>query len=161
MIRAFQAKDLVQLLEIYNYYVLHSNVTFDDEELSLEAFQKKVHRINSEYPFLIFEEDGHILGYAYGSKFRPKPAYQNTVESTIYLKYSVKGKGIGTMLYSKLIGVLKQKNFHIVLGVLTLPNDASEKLHKKLGFKKVAHLNEVGLKFKQWHDVGIYQLKLN
>ncbi|TXG38897.1 GNAT family N-acetyltransferase [Seonamhaeicola maritimus] len=161
MIREFQLEDTQQLLDIYNYYVLNSVVTFDDKELSFEQFTEKVNKINAEYPFLVFEENNEILGYAYGSRFRPKPAYQNTVESTIYLKHSIQGKGIGTKLYSKLIEVLKQQKLHIVLGVLTLPNEASVKLHEKLGFKKVAHLEEVGLKFGKWQDVGVYQLKLS
>ena len=160
MIREFHPKDTQQLLEIYNYYVLNSVVTFDDEVLSLEVFTEKVNRINSVYPFIVFEENNEILGYAYGSKFRPKPAYQNTTESTIYLKHTDQGKGIGTKLYSRLIALLREQEFHIVLGVLTLPNKASVKLHEKLGFKKVAHLEEVGLKFNKWHDVGIFQLKL-
>jgi phosphinothricin acetyltransferase len=120
-----------------------------------------VNAINSEYPFIVFEEDNEILGYAYGSRFRPKPAYQNTVESTIYLKHSVQNKGIGTKLYSELIELLRQQRFHVVLGVLTLPNKASERLHEKLGFQKVALLEEVGLKFGEWQDVGVYRLKLS
>lgn len=161
MIRRFKPEDIPKLLHIYNYYVLNSVVTFDDKALSLETFTEKVNGINSEYPFIVFEEENTILGYAYGSRFRPKPAYQNTVEATIYLKHSIQGKGIGTQLYSRLIELLKKRKFHIVLGVLTLPNEASEKLHEKLGFKKVAHLKEVGLKFGAWHDVGMYQLSLS
>ena len=161
MIRDFQTQDIQQLLYIYNHYVLHSAVTFDDKLLSLETFTEKVNKINSEYPFIVFEENNQILGYAYGSQFRPKPAYKNTVESTIYLRHSAIRKQIGTKLYTRLIELLREQKFHIVLGVLTLPNEASEKLHEKLGFKKVAHLNEVGFKFGKWQDVGVYQLKLN
>ncbi|WP_299550118.1 GNAT family N-acetyltransferase [Seonamhaeicola sp.] len=161
MIREFQPKDTQQLLDIYNYYVLNSVVTFDDKVLSFETFHEKVTRINSEYPFIVFEENNTILGYAYGSRFRPKPAYKHTVESTIYLKHTAQGRGIGTALYAKLIALLKEEKFHIVLGILTLPNKASEKLHVKLGFKKVAHLEEVGLKFGAWQDVGVFQLKLS
>ncbi|WP_406684175.1 GNAT family N-acetyltransferase [Seonamhaeicola sp. MEBiC1930] len=159
MIREFRQEDTQQLLDIYNHYVLNSTATFDDEVLSFEEFTKKVNRINSEYPFIVFEENHELLGYAYGSKFRPKPAYSNTVESTIYLKHTAQGKQIGTKLYSYLIKLLNEQGFHVVLGVLTLPNEASVKLHEKLGFKKVAHLKEVGLKFGDWQDVGFYQLK--
>ncbi len=95
-----------------------------------------------------------------GSKFRPKPAYNQTVESTVYVKHGVHGKQIGTQLYADLLALLKRDNFHIVLGVLTLPNDASVKLHEKFGFKQVAHLKEAGLKFDKWHDVGFWQLTL-
>ncbi|TYA71449.1 GNAT family N-acetyltransferase [Seonamhaeicola marinus] len=161
MIRAFQEKDIQELLDIYNYYVLNSVATFDDVALSFETFSDKVTRINSEFPFLVYEDEGKLSGFAYGSKFRPKPAYKNTVELTVYVANNAHGKGIGTKLYEELIAELKTQNYHIALGALTLPNTASEKLHEKLGFKKVAHLSEVGLKFGKWQDVGMYQLKLN
>ncbi|MFD1162452.1 MULTISPECIES: GNAT family N-acetyltransferase [Hwangdonia] len=158
MIRPFHIKDTQTLLDIYNYYVLNSIVTFDIEPLSIEAFTEKTNAINQTYPFLVFEENNVILGYAYGSKWRPKPAYNHTVESTVYVKHGAHGKKIGTKLYTELLRLLKQENYHVVLGGLTLPNEASVQLHEKFGFKQVAHFKEVGLKFNQWLDVGFWQL---
>ncbi len=160
MIRKVKIEDAQQLLDIYNYYVENSIVTFDLEPLSLNTFQEKMTRICKAYPFIVFEENNEILGYAYGSKFRPKPAYKYTVESTVYVKHNKHGKHIGTKLYTELLKLLKQEKFHIVLGVLTLPNDTSIKLHEKFGFIQIAYFNEVGLKFEKWQDVGIWQLKL-
>ncbi|TGV04455.1 GNAT family N-acetyltransferase [Flavivirga rizhaonensis] len=159
MIRHLNLNDTEELLDIYNYYVLNSIVTFDDVALSLETFKDKITRINKDYPFIVFEENNEILGYAYGSKWRPKPAYKHTVESTVYVKHSVLGKQIGTKLYTALLSQLKEQNYHIVLGGLTLPNDASVKLHEKFGFNQVAHFKEVGLKFGKWLDVGFWQLR--
>lgn len=159
MIRPLNLNDTEELLDIYNYYVLNSIVTFDDEALSLDTFKDKITHINADYPFIVFEENNDILGYAYGSKWRPKPAYKHTVESTVYVKHGVLGKQIGTKLYTELLSQLKQQNYHAVLGGLTLPNDASVKLHEKFGFKQVAHFKEVGLKFGKWLDVGFWQLK--
>ena len=158
MIRNVQIEDAQQLLDIYNYYVVNTVVTFDLEPLSLDVFKERITTVSSDYPFLVYEENSEILGYAYGSKFRPKPAYNNTVESTVYLKHGYQGKQIGSKLYEELLYLLKQKNTHVVLGVLTLPNQASVKLHEKFGFKEVAHLKEVGLKFGEWQDVGFWQL---
>lgn len=160
MIRSLNVNDAEELLDIYNYYVLNSIVTFDDEALSLDTFKDKITRINVDYPFIVFEENNEILGYAYGSKWRPKPAYKHTVESTVYVKHDVLGKQIGSKLYTELLTQLKEQNYHIVLGGLTLPNDASVKLHEKFGFKQVAHYKEVGLKFDKWLDVGFWQLTL-
>lgn len=160
MIRAVTIHDSQDLLEIYNYYVLNTAVTFDIEPLTLKAFETKLIRIESEYPFLVFEEHNEILGFAYGSRFRPKPAYNNTVESTVYVKHTVHGKQIGTKLYAALLDKLKQTSLHTVLGVLTIPNKASVKLHEKFGFKQVAELREVGLKFGKWQNIGIWQLHL-
>ena len=158
MIRNVQIEDAQQLLDIYNYYVVNTVVTFDLEPLSLDVFKEKITTVSADYPFLVYEENSEILGYAYGSKFRPKPAYNNTVESTVYLKHGYQGKQIGSKLYEELLYLLKQKNTHVVLGVLTLPNQASVKLHEKFNFEKVAHLKHAGLKFGEWQDVGFWQL---
>ncbi len=158
MIRPFDIKDIKVLLDIYNYYVLNTIVTFDIKVLSLETFTEKVNHINAKYPFIVFEENGNILGYAYGSKWRPKPAYNHTVESTVYVKHGEHGKQIGSKLYTELLSLLKQENYHVVLGGLTLPNEASVRLHEKFGFKQVAHFKEVGKKFDKWLDVGFWQL---
>ena len=160
MIRSLHENDFKELLEIYNYYVVNTAVTFDIEPLSIDAFNDKVNRIKVDYPFLVYLENNEILGFAYGSRFRPKPAYDFVVESTVYVRYNAHGKQIGTKLYAELLQLLKQKKLHTVLGVLTIPNDASIKLHEKFGFKQVANLEEVGFKFGRWHNVGIWQLKL-
>ncbi|GGK17279.1 N-acetyltransferase [Yeosuana aromativorans] len=160
MIRSVKISDAQSILDIYNHYVLNTVVTFDLEVLSLNDFKAKINSIVPQYPFLVYEENNEILGYAYCSKFRPKPAYNQTVESTVYVKQGEHGKQIGTRLYAELLRLLKLDNYHVVLGVLTLPNENSVKLHEKFGFKQVAHLKEVGLKFGTWQDVGIWQLTL-
>ena len=160
MISSLHENDIKELLEIYNYYVVNTAVTFDVKPLSIDAFNDKVNRIKVDYPFLVYLENNEILGFAYGSRFRPKPAYDFVVESTVYVRYNAHGKQIGTKLYAELLQLLKQKKLHTVLGVLTIPNDASIKLHEKFGFKQVANLEEVGFKFGRWHNVGIWQLKL-
>ena len=161
MIRPVKIDDAQALLNIYNYYVLHSVVTFDVVPLTMAMFMNKLNRINADYPFIVYEENNEILGYAYGSRFRPKPAYDYAVESTVYVKHDCHGKQIGTKLYAALLKQLKAMDLHTVLGVLTIPNDASIKLHEKFGFKQVAVLQEVGLKFGEWQNIGIWQLKLN
>jgi len=161
MIRKASLADASALLEIYNYYVIHTTVTFDEAAVSLSDFTKKIDDILKAYPFFVFEENNEILGFTYASKFRPKPAYNYTVESTVYVKHGVHGKKIGTQLYATLIAALKEQKFKSVLGVLTIPNPASIKLHEKFGFTQVAHLKEVGFKFDTWLDVGIFQLKIN
>ncbi|MFL1012771.1 GNAT family N-acetyltransferase [Flavisericum labens] len=160
MIRPLHSNDVRALLEIYNYYVKHSVVTFDDKPLSLKIFEEKINHVLAEYPVLVFEDNNEILGYAYGSKFRPKPAYKNTVETTVYVKHNAHRKQIGSKLYAELLQLLKQQKFHVALGVLTLPNHASIKLHQRFNFTQVAHFNEVGYKFGKWLDVGVFQLKL-
>jgi len=158
LIRKVRIEDAQQLVDIYNYYVINSVVTFDDIPFKATFFESKINSISSQYPFYVFEENNEILGYAYANKWRLKPAYKHTVESTIYLKKSATGKQIGTKLYSYLLSKLKEQNYHVVIGGLSLPNDASIKLHEKFGFKKAAHFKEVGLKFGKWIDVAFWQL---
>ncbi len=160
MIRPIHYTDAQQLLNIYNYYVINTDVTFDLEPTPLKVFQEKIHSISKDFPFIVYEENNEILGYAYAGKFRERPAYNHTLESTVYVKSSAHGKQIGSKLYAELIAQLKQTNCRVVLGVLTLPNDASVKLHEKFGFELVGHLKEVGFKFNTWLDVGIFELKL-
>ncbi|MBD0823899.1 GNAT family N-acetyltransferase [Aestuariibaculum marinum] len=160
MIRPVNYADAQQLLNIYNYYVINTDVTFDLEPTSLKAFQEKLHSITKDYPFIVYEENGEILGYAYAGKFRERPAYNSTLESTVYVKHNQHGKQVGSKLYTELLSQLKQTDCRVVLGVLTLPNEASVKLHEKFGFEKVGHLKEVGFKFNTWLDVGIFELKL-
>ncbi|MCF6280307.1 MAG: N-acetyltransferase family protein [Flavobacteriaceae bacterium] len=160
MIRDFQLDDIEQLVRIYNYYINNTVITFDRIPFTVDDFKQKIKSIYKKYPFIIFEENNEILGFAYGSSWRAKPSYKHTAESTIYLKNGVLGKGIGTKLYTELLQQLKQQKFHTIIGGLTLPNGASIKLHEKLGFKKAAHFKEVGRKFDQWYDVAFWQLTL-
>lgn len=160
MIRPVTIEDAQQLVDIYNYYVLNTVVTFDDVPFTVEAFKEKIETIYKTYPFFVFEENNKILGYAYANKWREKPAYKHTVESTVYLHEKAVGKQIGSKLYTELLKHLKDQNYHVIVGGLTLPNDASVKLHEKFGFKQVAHYKEVGLKFDKWLDVGFWQLTL-
>lgn len=158
MIRAVTLNDAKQLAAIYNHYVLNTVVTFDDVPFSEEEFRHKIAGIVSNYPFFVFEEGAKILGYAYANKWREKPAYRHTVESTVYVHHEAQGQQIGYKLYAQLLNYLKAQECHVVVGGLTLPNEASVKLHEKFGFKQVAHFKEVGLKFNRWLDVGFWQL---
>lgn len=160
MIRDVNIKDAKDLVNIYNYYVVNSIVTLDLIPFSILDFEEKINSISKKFPFIVFEVQNEVLGYAYANTFRTKPAYKNTVELTVYLKYTELGKQIGKKLYSELLQQLKIQNYHVVIGGLTLPNDASIKLHETFGFEKVAHFKEVGYKFDKWHDVGFWQLKL-
>lgn len=161
IVRNVHINDAQQLVDIYNYYVLHTVTTFDDVPLQPNAFEEKITSINAGFPFIVFEQSGEILGYAYAGKWRLKPAYKNTVEITVYLKNGESGKQIGTKLYTELIKQLKAKRIHAVIGGMTLPNAASVRLHENFGFKHVAQFKEVGLKFGKWQDVGFWQLILN
>jgi len=138
MIRQIKISDIEKILPIYNFHVENTLVTFDLIPLTVEQYAEKVLRIANEFPFLVFEDNNNkILGYAYASKWRPKSAYNQTVESTVYISNNAKGKQLGTKLYTELIKRLKEKDYKVVIGGISLPNEPSIKFHEKFGFEKV------------------------
>lgn len=162
MIRPVQLIDARQITPMYNHYIETSAVTFEEVPVTREEMEQRIQRIHfeKEYPFIVFEERGEIVGYAYATQFRERVAYRFTVESTVYVHPDHFGKGIGKQLYQELLILLKSGGYHSVMGVITLPNEASVKLHEQCGFKKAGHFTEVGFKFNQWMDVGYWELIL-
>lgn len=161
MIRSVTLEDAREIAEIYNYYVLNSCVTFEELEFSAEEMRGRIEATNLKFPWLVFEKDSEILGYAYATMWKPRSAYKHTVESTVYLKKEATKNGIGSLLYAALIDQLTDLGFHAVIGGISLPNEASIALHEKFGFEKIAQFKEVGYKFKKRIDVGYYELLIN
>ena len=156
MIREAHVSDAAAIAEIYNYYILNTIVTFELDPITSIDIAKRMVTYKKIGPYLVYEENNQVIGYAYASKFRDRKAYDSSVESTIYLKNGSGGKGIGFKLYSELLSLLLPK-YHVIIGGISLPNEASVKLHEKCGFKKVGHFPEVGNKFGTWVDVGFWQ----
>jgi len=154
--------DSAAIAEIYNHYIRHTVVTFEELEIATEEMLNRINSVTSaSLPWLVAEVSGQVVGYAYAGKFHGRSAYRFTVESTVYLEKNASGKGIGTKLYEALLHLLRQQNFHSVIGIVALPNAASVELHEKFNFKKIGHFSEVGYKFNQWLDVGYWQVVLN
>jgi len=160
MIRNAQARDIQQLVDIYNYYVVNTGVTFEETPIDQSEMALRVRKIQETLPWLVYEEDASIIGYAYASPWKSRIGYRFTVESSIYIKQGHFGKGAGSKLYAELIRLLKEKKMHSVIGGVALPNEASVALHEKFGFKKVAQFEDVGVKFEKWMDVAYWQLQL-
>lgn len=161
MIRAAKLTDAVDLADIYNYYVLNTVVTFEEQAVSHEGMaQRLAENIDAELPWLVAEHNQDVVGFAYASKWKGRCAYRYSVEVTVYLRHSMISNGIGSALYTKLFDILREKSVHVVLGGISLPNDASIALHEKFGMTKVAHFEEVGNKFGNWVDVAYWQGRL-
>ena len=160
-IRDVKKEDAGDIARIYNPYILNSVITFEEIPVSVETIAGRIEvEIAAGYPYLVLEVEEKVVGYAYAGVWRTRAAYRQTVESTVYLEQGLIGKEYGSLLYKALIEELREKEFHVVLGGITLPNPASVALHEKMGFKKVAHFTEVGYKFNRWLDVGFWQLNL-
>lgn len=157
-IRPIQLEDAAQIAEIYDYYIQNTHTTFETEPLNAQEIQERISQIVKNFPYLVAEEEGEILGYAYASRFKLRQAYEHTVEVSIYVKNDAKQKGVGTKLYMELFDLLEETNIHTMIAGISLPNDASIKFHERLGFSKVAHFKEIGYKLGRWIDVGYWQL---
>ena len=160
MIRRVTKDDAEEIIKIYNYYILNTTITFEEEPVTIEEMKNRIVDYTKNNPWFIYEEDNKIIGYCYATKWRVRSAYRYSVEITVYLDHNYFSKGIGTALYTKLIDELKKSNTHAVVAGITLPNEKSQKLHEKMGFKKIAQFEEIGRKFNKWHDVGYWELKL-
>ena len=149
--------DLEAVAEIYAFESLHSYSTFETEVRPVEAWR---HKLQAPYPFVVAEEDGVVLGYAYASEFRDRPAYHLTVETSVYLHRDARGRRLGSDLYAELLSRLADQRFHTALALIALPNDASVRLHERAGFVHAGTMREVGDKQDRMIDVGVYQRML-
>ena len=154
-IRHLQQGDLPALNDIYNHYVLTSPVTFDIAPKSIEereAWARQVGEIGRHQCFVALEDET-LLGWACSGPFRPKAAYETSVEVSIYLGPEAGGRGLGSALYERLFAALTIEDVHRLLAGITLPNPASVALHKRFGFADVGTYSEVGRKFDHYWDV--------
>ncbi|MFT5572127.1 MAG: L-amino acid N-acyltransferase YncA [Cryomorphaceae bacterium] len=161
MIRLATELDSTEIVKIYNFYVLNTTVTFEEYLLEPDEMADRIaSTLKDNLPWLVAEQDGQIIGYAYASKWKGRCAYKHSVESTVYLSDGIVSKGWGSKLYQELLKALTDKNFHVAIGGISLPNAKSVGLHEKFGFEKVGHFREVGYKFDKWVDVGYWQINL-
>lgn len=159
--RDVTAADAASICQIYNHYVENSTITFEETPVSPTEMAQRIAEIMADsLPWLVEEADGRVVGYAHASKWKSRCGYRYAVETTIYLAPSACGTGIGTKLYNELLLHLKERSMHVAIGGIALPNDASLRLHEKLGFRKVAEFIEVGFKFNTWINVGYWEVKL-
>lgn len=160
MIRPIETKDLPRVCEIYNHFVLTTHASFETEPVSVEEMERRMQEYTSNYPWLVYEENGEVLGFCYASKWKPRHAYRFTSEVTIYLDKDHLGKGIGRKLYKELFAQLKDMGIHSMIATIALPNQKSQALHESLGFNQVAHFKDMGFKLEKWIDVGYWQKML-
>lgn len=160
LIRKATQTDAEAICGIYNRYIEQSRVTFETEPLSLSEMQKRVTSISTSYPYLVGEQQGELTGYAYLCQFRSRCAYAHVAESSIYIAPQHQGAGWGRRLYQALIEQAPDYGISEIVGVIALPNPASERLHQSLNFKPVGTLERMGYKFGDYIDTAYWQLSL-
>ncbi len=160
-IRPATADDAGVIAQIYNHYIRDTVATFETDTVTATEIAKRIAATEEAgLPWRVAADGGAILGYAYASRWKGRCAYRYSVESTIYLAPAETGRGIGRQLYGATLEAVRGSGVHVVIGGVSLPNDASVRLHEALGFKKIGQFEEVGYKFDRWIDVGYWQLTL-
>ncbi|WP_196889239.1 GNAT family N-acetyltransferase [Aureivirga sp. CE67] len=160
-LRKATLEDIPGILEILNYEILNRTAIYFYEARTLaqqiEWFEEK---LEQKFPVLVAVKNEQIVGFGSFGKFRPKPAYQFTVEHSVYVSKDFQGLGIGKILLEELILIAKNDNYHSMIGVIDANNKSSIAFHEKFGFKEVGVLREVGYKFDTWLDISLMQLVL-
>lgn len=161
-IRAATSADAEAICAIYNHYIAQTTISFEEEPVTPAEMAQRITDVTAaNLPWLVLIDGDMLIGYAYATKWRVRQAYRFSVETSIYLDRHQTGKGTGRMLYEALLAELRQRELHLAIAGIAQPNEASVRLHERLGFKKAAHFSEVGRKFGNWIDVGYWQLPLN
>ena len=160
MIRSATPDDAAAIADIYNHYVLHSIITFEEETVTAGEMRSRMDDIQSRFPLLVHDAGSGVDGYVYATPWKTRSAYRYAVETTVYVHKDRFRRGIGARLYAPLIATLRERGYHAAMAGIALPNDGSVGIHESVGFEKVAHFSEVGRKFDRWIDVGYWQLML-
>ncbi|MEX2125383.1 MAG: arsinothricin resistance N-acetyltransferase ArsN1 family B [Woeseia sp.] len=158
-IRPVAAADAAAVTRIYNYYIAETCVTFETDPVSGQEMARRISEVvGAALPWLVAEGPDGIAGYAYASRWHGRCGYRFSVESTVYLDVNCTGRGVGKQLYTALMDAIRAMSMHAVIGGIALPNEQSIRLHERLGFRKVAHFEQVAFKQERWIDVGYWQL---
>jgi phosphinothricin acetyltransferase len=159
-VRTADPSDLPRIAAIYDEQVRTAISTFDLEPLGLDYWEARLASTAPGDHLLVALADSGVVGYAYSSSYRPRPAYARTREVSVYLAGEAREQGLGRALYEELLRRLRTDGIHQVLAVIALPNDASEALHRACGFSRVGVLPEVGWKFNRWIDTALWSITL-
>jgi phosphinothricin acetyltransferase len=160
LIRLARDNDAGAILAIYTPIVRETSVSFEVEPPDEGEMRRRIAETLAFFPWLVYERDGEVLGYAYATRYRLRAAYQWSVEVTVYVRSGTQRSGVGRSLYQSLFAVLRLQGFGNAYAAITLPNPASVGLHEALGFRAVGVMEGVGYKLGAWHDVGWWQLAL-
>ncbi|USI73276.1 GNAT family N-acetyltransferase [Sphingomonas morindae] len=160
LIRPVRREDAAAIAELYRPYVTDSVITFELAAPDEGEIGARIEAITHAFPWLVAEREGAVIGYAYGSPYRTRAAYRWVAETGIYLAPAAQGQGLGRLLYGALLDALAAHGYVAAIGVLTLPNPASEALHAALGFRPAGVQPGIGFKQGRWHDVGFWQRDL-
>jgi L-amino acid N-acyltransferase YncA len=155
------ARDAAACAAIYAPHVEGSPVSFEERVPDAGEMAARIEHAAATHCWLVAERDGDVLGYAYAMAFNERPAYRWSTAVSVYVGEDARGQGVGRALYGALLDRLRERGFRMACAGITLPNEASESLHKRFGFEQVGVNREIGWKAGAWRDVAWYQLELS
>lgn len=156
-IRIAAAEDAPVIAAIYAPYVLETAISFEETPPLAGEMSQRITSALQSYPFLVFESEGEVVGYAYGGPHGGRPAYRWSANVSVYTASDAHRRGIGRALYTTLLDLLDRQGFHSIFAGIAHPNDKSVGLHEAMGFTRIGVYDEVGFKFGRWHDVGYWR----
>lgn len=161
MIRSVTVEDAAPILGIYEPVVRESVATFELEPPPVDEMGRRIADVTAAYPWLVYEREGTVVGYAYAAAYHQRPAYAWTCEVSVYVGDGARGTGAGKALLEELLARLGAAGFVNVVARIALPNDSSVKLFESRGFEHVGTMRGIGYKLGRWVDVGEWQMTLN
>lgn len=153
-------RDAAACAAIYAPYVERTPISFEERPPDALEMEARISRNSTTHPWLVAEAGGEVVGYAYARRHLERAAYRWAADVSVYVAANRRGEGVGRGLYERLFVHLRRQNFQIACAGITLPNDASVRLHESLGFVQVGISPRVGWKGGSWHDVSWWQLEL-
>ncbi|HLF76844.1 MAG TPA: arsinothricin resistance N-acetyltransferase ArsN1 family B [Dehalococcoidia bacterium] len=159
-IRLATADDAEAILVIYSPSILETPASFEMEVPSVAEMQRRITNVLAAYPWLVYEDESRVLGYAYASRHSARAAYEWSVDTSVYVHRDSHRRGVGRALYTSLLNLLRLQGYYNAYGGITLPNEGSVGLHKAMGYQLVGVFENVGYKFDSWHPVSYWSLQL-
>lgn len=160
IIRMATLEDAPAIYAIYEPYILKTSITFEYDPVPLEVFRKRIETVLQQFPWLVYEQEGEILGYAYCSLFKERAAFAWDCECSVYIEESAHRKGIATALYTKLFDLVKRQGYYNIYALITYSHESSVALHTKFGFEEVGVYRQTGYKMDKWWDLLVMEKRL-
>jgi phosphinothricin acetyltransferase len=153
-------EDAEAIAQIYRPYILETAITFEYEEVSAQTFAERMKNVQKQYPWLVCEYDGRVVGYAYCSRFKERAAFSWDCECSVYIHKDYHRRGIAGALYTKLFELVREQGYFNIYALITHPHESSEALHRKFGFTEVGIYKNTGYKMEKWWDLIVMEKQL-